>query len=261
MSRIIHSPLLKRHIDLDKIAAISDAYFMDHMGSGGWFVGFEIHMQLLDKPIKWARGFAEDEKDYSYTPGHHNGVFYLVFTDGSKDTRDSVEGKTILAVDRLQREIDELVRLWRGGDPLVLDIPASPYAHDFDTHYEAWRKALEIAHDAADSQTDESYWEHELNAYDRAFISCGIVSINRQRVAAGGEPIEVLDSKVVAEPLELETEGVFNRREFMANTDELQDKIAELGRGLTERYGPGRIETSWNEGNTSLSWKWVPDGS
>jgi hypothetical protein len=124
MTRIVHSGLLRRHIDLDAIVSVSDAYFMDHMGSGGWFVGFEIHFQLLDKPIKYVRGFRDDEQHYEMGE-KTSGAFYLTFTDGTKDRAHSKanEGKTILAVHRLQQEVNELVKLWKNEPTRPVDVP------------------------------------------------------------------------------------------------------------------------------------------
>lgn len=39
------------HIDLARIVEISDAMFINRMGSGGYFVGFYIHYQLKDEPV------------------------------------------------------------------------------------------------------------------------------------------------------------------------------------------------------------------
>ena len=48
-----------KHIDLSKIVSISDAYFIDHMGRGGWFVGFDIDFQLKDDLTKYIKEVEE----------------------------------------------------------------------------------------------------------------------------------------------------------------------------------------------------------
>jgi hypothetical protein len=49
---------------------------------------------------------------------------------------------------------------------------------DFRTHHKSWRDALVIAHDNAEVRSpdvdNKAYWQHELNAYDRAFAAIGV---------------------------------------------------------------------------------------
>ena len=47
------------HIDLSHILSISDAYFVDRMGSGGYFVEFQIQFILRDSPIFYTE-YAKD---------------------------------------------------------------------------------------------------------------------------------------------------------------------------------------------------------
>ena len=51
MMDCIYKTWFGQHIDLSKIVSISDAYWIDRMGSGGWFVGFHMEVQLRDKPL------------------------------------------------------------------------------------------------------------------------------------------------------------------------------------------------------------------
>jgi hypothetical protein len=106
MSTIVKT-FIGRHIDLSKVVSISDAYFIDNMGSGGFYVGFEIHCQLLDSPIKYERKFEYDEEDFS---GHRPKP---VTTSISSDLYFLIEDKDILAVQRLQKQINELVEQWK----------------------------------------------------------------------------------------------------------------------------------------------------
>lgn len=97
MSNNIVRTFMGNHLDLSKVVAISDAQFIDRMGFGGWFVGFKIHIQLMDKPIEYERKFDYDE--YSFNKSHE--VVY------GKD------GITPLAVERLQSQINELITQWK----------------------------------------------------------------------------------------------------------------------------------------------------
>lgn len=97
-----------KYVDLSKIVAISDAYFINRMGSGGYLVGFTIDCQLLEKPLLFEREFEHD--DYGYknqikmVDGSYMESFHFVRGEGQEK---------IKAVARLQKEIDELVIQWR----------------------------------------------------------------------------------------------------------------------------------------------------
>jgi hypothetical protein len=52
---MIIKAFIGRHIDLSKIVAISDAYIVPSTGHGATYIYFEIHIQLLDAPIKYHR--------------------------------------------------------------------------------------------------------------------------------------------------------------------------------------------------------------
>lgn len=90
------------HLDLSKIVSISDAQFIDRMGYGGWYVSFEIIVQLSDNPIIYTRKFDYDE--YTYNEKHE--LVYWKYPNGR-------ESKIPLAVKRLQDQIDGLVKQWR----------------------------------------------------------------------------------------------------------------------------------------------------
>lgn len=95
MSNTIVKTFIGKHIDLSKVIAISDARFIDRMGHGGYFVGFEIDVQLRDEPIKYVRGFE-----------------YIEESEGLKIVYGE-DGNTPLAVERLQAQIDHLVEQWK----------------------------------------------------------------------------------------------------------------------------------------------------
>lgn len=96
MNSIIKT-FIGKHIDLSKVVAISDARFINRMGFGGYFVGFEIHCQLLDKPIIYERKFDWDESER----GDVRAIIY------------GEDEQTPLAVERLQKQIDELIEQWK----------------------------------------------------------------------------------------------------------------------------------------------------
>lgn len=98
MNENIVKTFIGKHVDLSKVVAISDAYFIDRMGFGGYYVGFDIYVQLLNEPIHFEREL-EREKEYKYT---EEGFKIVRTNDGE-----------ILAVKRLQEQIDELVEQWK----------------------------------------------------------------------------------------------------------------------------------------------------
>lgn len=112
MDKIVKT-FINKYIDLSKVVSISDARFIDRMGSGGYFVGFEIEVQLLEKPIIYTRKF-----DYS-EEGWDGKQHLVIMTDGSKIpgrhlfSVSKKEESKILAVKNLQNQIDELVEQWK----------------------------------------------------------------------------------------------------------------------------------------------------
>lgn len=91
---MIVKTFIGKYMDLSKVVSISDAYFIDHMGHGGYFAGFEIHIQLLEKPIEYMRSIDADHSGIRPCP---------IFNEAGK----------ILGVAELQKEVDELVEQWR----------------------------------------------------------------------------------------------------------------------------------------------------
>lgn len=110
MNNYIVKTFTGKNIDLSRVVSISDAYFIDKMGSGGYYVGFEIHCQLLDAPIKYTRPFEYDE----YT--HEGGVKVKLINGEFENTSNFLYGENhrrILAVRRLQAQINELIEQWK----------------------------------------------------------------------------------------------------------------------------------------------------
>lgn len=67
-----------------------------------------------------------------------------------------------------------LIGVLNADNPGAVFMPAPALdLHDFISHRDSWRKALVIARDAAKvvypDIDDRSYWEHEIEAFDRAF--------------------------------------------------------------------------------------------
>lgn len=96
MSKIVKTFICK-HIDLSKVVSISDAYFIDNMGHGGWFVGFHMDVQLMDSPISYRR--ALNSSECIFEKRH-----ILIYG------RDK---KIPLAVENLQKQIDQLIIQWK----------------------------------------------------------------------------------------------------------------------------------------------------
>lgn len=94
---MIVKTFIGKHIDLSKVVSVSDAYFIDRMGSGGWYVGFSIHIQLLDNPIKYVRELTEDEYIF-------DRKYIMLY---------GRDGKTPLAIEKLQVQIDGLIEQWK----------------------------------------------------------------------------------------------------------------------------------------------------
>ena len=104
MQEPIVKTFIGRYIDLRQVVAISEAKFYDRMGNGGYFVGFEMHIKMLDEPIKYERKLTyEEERDLERMMPENSRRFYL----------REVQYNQITAVINLQRQINELVQQWK----------------------------------------------------------------------------------------------------------------------------------------------------
>jgi len=110
---IYKSELLKKHIDLDRLLTVSDVRFVDMMGSGGWFVEFDLLFQLQDKPVVYSRRLDDSEQRFTRETG-----FQLAIEDEQGNVVFSPyhvvkTNLKIVAVKNLQREVNELVYMWK----------------------------------------------------------------------------------------------------------------------------------------------------
>lgn len=106
--RIHHSKLIG-HVDLDHIQMISDAVFYDHMGYGGWYVGFRVYLMFRDQPIEYTRPL--DGTEWLY---ESFGSVAKTVSDQWTNIINSETIPTLLCIHNMQRDIDELVSAWRG---------------------------------------------------------------------------------------------------------------------------------------------------
>ncbi len=91
---------------MDHVLAVTEAVFHDHMGHGGWFVGFDVFMAFRDAPLRFMRDLTNDE--FIFRDGEH----LLKMNDGSYTRRPySMEG--IVAVANMQKQADAFVELWK----------------------------------------------------------------------------------------------------------------------------------------------------
>lgn len=106
--RVIHSPLLKMHIDLDSISVITDAHLLFE---NEYYVGFEVHCKLHDKPITYARRLLTDEKKWDRDEGTKLAMAEGTWVDPEASDLEDVSG--VLAVQRLDEEIEGLIEQWK----------------------------------------------------------------------------------------------------------------------------------------------------
>lgn len=109
MSRI-YKTFYGSHIDLDKLLSVSAAQFDNRMGFGGWFVSFKLVFQLQDEPVIYERELTEAE--YTYQPIDGRYCHYIRLIDGTLNPHIPEDHTKILAVQNLQKQVDELVRQW-----------------------------------------------------------------------------------------------------------------------------------------------------
>ena len=107
---MIYKTFYGSHIDISKIISISDVYFEDNMGRGGYFVGFSMSFQLMDKPLLYRRKLTIDEYG-GYCSGYVRNVALI---DGRVvEYEYGIEDKEIQAVANLQKQIDEIIKVWK----------------------------------------------------------------------------------------------------------------------------------------------------
>ncbi|QIG70740.1 hypothetical protein EVB91_189 [Rhizobium phage RHph_I1_18] len=95
------------HVDLDHILTVSQAYFDDQMGHGGYFVGFSIQFMFRNEPIRYVVGvewFVKEERD---TFLGRYPVRRVKFA--STEHRD---WEIANALPVLQKEVDKLIEAW-----------------------------------------------------------------------------------------------------------------------------------------------------
>lgn len=105
MDSIYYVEFMGRHIDLSKITSISNAYFIDRMGFGGWYVGLDITFQLQDKSLEYERKYEFREYSFGPNPEHNGRTEHMqIYVPGTK---------TPIAVWNLQCQVAVLIEAWR----------------------------------------------------------------------------------------------------------------------------------------------------
>jgi hypothetical protein len=104
-------------IDLDHVLAITDAGFINQMGFGGWYVGFQVVMAFRDKPLVFERELTKDEQGWDHDKKSltSSATPYLFNVDGSRSYKPdwNADHKQFLCVSRVQSEVDKLIEAWR----------------------------------------------------------------------------------------------------------------------------------------------------
>ena len=110
---MIYKTFFGSYIDLSKLVSISNAYFIDRMGSGGYYVGFHMDFQLMDRSL--VKEFKLTTKESPWLK-NGNSAYSLLLTDGTIDDNPHppVDESTIQAVANLQKQIDAIIKVWRG---------------------------------------------------------------------------------------------------------------------------------------------------
>ena len=108
-------------IDLDHVQAISDARFIDRMGYGGYFAGFDIHFILQDKPLSYLTDHYCKNDYYRYVaPGDRpqNGYHEIKMANHQWVKVSHVKDQSeILMVVVLQMKVNRLIEEWKTWTP------------------------------------------------------------------------------------------------------------------------------------------------
>jgi hypothetical protein len=111
---VIRVPFLAKHVDLDAIIYVNHARFIDKMGSGGLYVGFEMQFRLVDAPFQWWRELKyETEQRFIHhkdSGGHHE----VLRTNGEWVHHLEVGEHELACVLTLQNEmLTQIIEPWR----------------------------------------------------------------------------------------------------------------------------------------------------
>lgn len=113
--RVVHTQQFG-YIDLDHVLVVEDARFIDHMGSGGYFVGFRVVMMFRDEPLQYMEEVSGKDRYFEHKP---SVGWYAKMEDGSERrmyewSSDHDPNLRMLCLVEMQEQVDAFVRLWKG---------------------------------------------------------------------------------------------------------------------------------------------------
>lgn len=100
---ICHIEFMQRYIDLSSLVEVSEPRFIDHMGYGGWFVGFNYRFAGDTEPKTYARGLREKHGEVADYEMWYDGNHHRFVADASGEP---------IAVNNLRRDMLELLEKW-----------------------------------------------------------------------------------------------------------------------------------------------------
>lgn len=131
--------ILGRYLDLDRIVSISNAEFVNNMGSGGYFVKFTVTMQLLEKSIEFWLSVDDYETHFKCEDGRIAvdrpdrssvrwwEVFMLPNTKGELvEVQSHIDPPDLQCVKDMQEVVDRLLKEWREWKAYILDHKLGP---------------------------------------------------------------------------------------------------------------------------------------
>lgn len=134
---MIYKTFFNIHIDLDKIVSISDAYFINRsFRDFGHGVAFDIHIQLLNKPIHY-------ERELTYEEQNQDTCNPILIDNNKIYSGHNIDDTNILAVQNLQKQVDEIIQAWKecNNECVVTGINEEERMKQFISDY---KKCLEI---------------------------------------------------------------------------------------------------------------------
>ena len=121
---IFYVKFMKRYIDLSSLVEVTDPEFVDRMGYGGWFVGFNYRFAGDEKSRTHMRELRDDVEVKRLQPTEeHDGYKYshpllaITSPNGARIFIDPQYSKlddyNILAVQNMRAEMQELLDAWQ----------------------------------------------------------------------------------------------------------------------------------------------------
>jgi hypothetical protein len=196
------------------------------------------------------------------TPEYYANTIYVVATDGygkpvvygTRSTftphEDELVMTAALEFEQAKRLRNVEIPAHKVGQLWMTTLPPVVISHDFYTHRDSWRKAVEerikeMAYTGMNDADDRAYWEHELEAFDRTFATLPPESKDLRIFVP-----EVLRNRVLAETT-IQAQKIAGDADLLASLNALVTDKRNAAVAIYGRDDGVRIEILPRDGGAS----------